>query len=328
MRLFHTAVKMTLVGVIASLIAKFINLDYWMTAGILAILSIHLTKRDSVIISSKRLIDSLFGLLLATLLFISFGYEFWVFGVFVFIFAFASWTLKISEGIVPGLVLVTHLLIQGSFSLPLLGNELSLIFISIGIATIFNIFYPTSNERDLISHVESIDHLVADHLFMLSLLVKDPEYTEEYYRHYTYVDHKIKEFIDIVELVDKDLLFQNDHSYLAYFHMRKEQTNYIRHMYMQAIKIKELHPYALDISKYIIDLSGEIGHYNKAVEQLRQLDEIQQEFRETELPKTREEFEIRAKLYQILIEIESLLTVKIDFHHQFPDFGIKHLKNK
>ena len=142
MRLFHTAIKMTLVGVIASLIAKFVNLDYWMTAGIIAILSIHLTKRDSVIISSKRLIDSVFGLLLSTLLFIAFGYEFWVFGVFIFIFAFSSWTLKIAEGIVPGLVLVTHLLIEGSFSLALLGNELSLIFISIGIATIFNIFYP------------------------------------------------------------------------------------------------------------------------------------------------------------------------------------------
>jgi len=324
MRLFHTAVKMTLVGVIASLIAKFINLDYWMTAGILAILSIHLTKRDSVIISSKRLIDSVFGLLLSTLLFIAFGYEFWVFGVFIFIFAFSSWTLKIAEGIVPGLVLVTHLLIEGSFSLALLGNELSLIFISIGIATIFNIFYPTSNEKDLITHVKSIDHLVADHLFMLSLLVKDPEYTEEYYRHYIYVDHKIKEFIDIVELVDKDLLFQNDHSYLAYFHMRKEQTNYIRHMYMQAVKINKLHPYALDISNYIVELSGDIGHYNKAADQLRQLEAIQQEFKKTELPKTREEFEIRAKLFQILIEIESLLTVKIDFHHQFPEFGIKY----
>ncbi len=325
MRLFHTAVKMTLVGVIASLIAKFIGLDYWITAGILAILSIHLTKRDSVEISSRRLIDSVFGLLLATLLFISFGYNYWVFFIFIFIFAYVSWMLRIAEGIVPALVLVTHLLQEGAFSLPMLANELSLIFISIGIATIFNILYPQSTERELVMHVRSIDHLVADHLFMLALLLKDPDYNEEYYRHYSSLDRKIQEYIDIVELVDKDLLFQNDHSYLAYFHMRKEQTNYIRHMYLQALKIKKLHPYALEIAEYIVSVSHDIGFYNKAVQQLRNLDVIQKDFKVSELPKTREEFEIRATLYQILMEIESLLVVKVDFHHQFPDFEERYL---
>ncbi len=325
MRLFHTAVKMTLVGVIASLIAKFIGLEFWLTAGILAILSIHLTKRDSVVISSRRLIDSVFGLLLATLMFISFGYNYWVFFIFIFIFTYISWMLKISEGIVPGLVLVTHLLIENTFSLSLLANELSLIFISIGIATIFNILYPQSTEKELVMHVKSIDTLVADHLFMLSLLLKDPDYNEEYYRHYSLLDHKIQEYIDIVELVDKDLLFQNDHSYLAYFHMRKEQTSYIRHMYLQALKIKKLHQYALEISDYLVTLSKDIGQYNKAVEQLRKLDVIQQEFKVSSLPSTREEFEIRATLYQILIEIESLLLVKVNFHHQFPDFEERYL---
>ena len=233
--------------------------------------------------------------------------------------------LRIAEGIVPGLVLVTHLLQEGAFSLPILTNELSLIFVSIGIATIFNILYPQSSERDLVTHVHSIDHLVADHLYMLALLLKDPEYNEEYYRHYSTLDRKIQEYIDIVELVDKDLLFQNDHSYLAYFHMRKEQTNYIRHMYLQALKIKKLHPYALEIADYVITVSQDIGLYNKAVQQLRNLDAIQQSFKLSELPKTREEFEIRATLFQILIEIDSLLMVKVDFHHQFPDFSERYL---
>lgn len=326
MRLFHTAVKMSLVGVIASLVARFISLDYWMTAGVLAILSIHLTRRDSVVVSAKRLIDAVYAILLSTLLFITFGYNFWIYAIFIFIFAYTSWMLKIHEGIVPALVLVTHLLMVESFSIHMIYNELSLIFISIGIATIFSIFYPASSEKELEMHVESVDHLVADHLYMLSLLLKDPDYNEEYYRHYNMLDHKIQDLIDTVELVDKDLLFQNDHSYLAYFHMRKEQNSYIRHMYQQALKIKKLHPFAIEISKYIVTVSEDIGLYNKAVTQLRNLDELQKSYKETTLPKTREEFEIRAVLYQILNEIESLLTVKVQFHHQYPDFGEKHFR--
>ncbi len=326
MRLFHTAIKMSLVGVIASLVARFISLDYWMTAGVLAILSIHLTRRDSVVASAKRLIDAVYAILLSTLLFIAFGYNFWIYAIFIFIFAYTSWMLKIHEGIVPALVLVTHLLMVESFSMHMIYNELSLIFIAIGIATIFSIFYPAASEKELEMHVESVDHLVADHLYMLSLLLKDPDFNEEYYRHYSMVDHKIQELIDTVELVDKDLLFQNDHSYLAYFHMRKEQNSYIRHMYQQALKIKKLHPFAIEISKYVVTVSEDIGLYNKAVTQLRNLDVLQKSYKETTLPKTREEFEIRAVLYQILNEIESLLTVKVQFHHQYPDFGEKHFR--
>jgi uncharacterized membrane protein YgaE (UPF0421/DUF939 family) len=315
---------MTLVGVIASLLARLFRLDYWMTAGVVAILSIHLTKRDSLIYSLRRMIDALFAIVLATVLFIGLGYEFYVYSIFILIFIYSSFVFKIAEGIVLSVVLVTHLYQEGDFSLPLLLNEFYILLISIGVATIFNILYPTSSEKELNKHVESIDQLVRDHLFMLHLLLKDPAYNEEYYRHYVAIDHKIQKTIDIVELVDKDMLFQNDHSYLAYLHMRKEQNSYIRHMYQQALKIKRLHPYALEISAFIIDLSYDIGVYNKAFAQLKNLDLIQQRYKESTLPETREEFEIRAMLYQILNEIESLLMVKVQFHHSYPDFGTKH----
>ena len=324
MRLFHTTIKMTLVGVIASLLAYLFRLDYYMTAGIIAILSIHLTKRDSLIFSAKRMIDGIFALILATIMFIGFGYQFYVFVMFVFLFSYSSFVFRIAEGIVPSLVLVLHLYQEGSFSETLLLNEFYLILTAIGVATIFNILYPTSSEKELNNHVESIDQLVRDHLFMLHLLLKDPAYNEEYYKHFIAIDQKIQKTIDIVELVDKDMLFQNDHSYLAYLHMRKEQNSYIRHMYQQALKIKKLHPYALEISAFVLDLSYDIGIYNKAFKQLKNLDLIQQRYKDATLPETREEFEIRAILYQILNEVESLLMVKVQFHHSYPEFGLKH----
>ncbi|TNF07653.1 MAG: aromatic acid exporter family protein [Bacillota bacterium] len=324
MRLFHTTVKMTLVGVIATLLARLFRLDFYMTAGVIAILSIHLTKRDSLIYSLRRFIDALFALVIATLMFIGFGYSFFVYALFIFLFCYASFVLKIAEGIVLSVVLVTHLYLEQTFSSALLINEIYLLLVSIGVATIFNILYPTSSEKELNKHVESIDQLIRDHLFMLSLLLKDPAYNEEYYRHYIAIDKKIQRTIDIVELVDKDMLFQNDHSYLAYLHMRKEQNSYIRHMYQQALKIKRLHPYAREISAFIVELTYDIGVYNKAFIQLKNLDLIQQRYKDATLPETREEFEIRAILYQILNEVESLLMVKVSFHHSYPEFGLKH----
>ena len=206
MRLLHTAIKMTVVGVIASLLANLFSLDYWITAGIIAILCINLNKMDSLTTSLKRLFGVLFGLTVSTLLFLAFGYNFLVFSIFIFIYTFTSWMLKMPEGIVPGLVLVSHLLNRGSFSFPVLLNAVAIILLAVGVSTIFNILYPTTSEKELNRHVESVDQLIRDHLYMLSILLKDPGYKEEYFRHFQLLDHKITKLIDLVEIVDKDIL--------------------------------------------------------------------------------------------------------------------------
>ncbi|MFA5526455.1 MAG: aromatic acid exporter family protein [Acholeplasmataceae bacterium] len=326
MRLLHTAIKMSLVGVITSLIARSLGLEYWLTAGVVAILSISLTKKDSIIQSAKRALAAIFALMLSTLMFIAFGYTFLVFSIFILIFTYTAFQLKVHEGIVLSLVLVTHLLMEEAFNFNMIGNELAILFIAVGVAMLFSLIYPQSTEKVLDQHVHSVDQLIKDHLFMLSILLKDPTYRDEYYRHYAMFDRKIMDTIDEVELADKDLLFANDHSYLAYFHMRKEQSSYLRHMYQQALKLKELHPFALEISEYISILANDIGLYDRATGQLKRLDLLLQHYKTKELPKSRDEFELRAALYQILNEIESFLMVKVEFHHSYPNFGDMRLR--
>ena len=81
---------MALAGLITSIIAKVLNLDYWITAGILAVLSIQLTKRDAFIIAARRNVDTILGLLLAFIFFYLFGINFWVFIIIIFVFSLFS----------------------------------------------------------------------------------------------------------------------------------------------------------------------------------------------------------------------------------------------
>jgi len=67
--------------------------------------------------------------------------------------------------------------------------------------------------------------------------------------------------------------------------------------------------------------------FKKTAQQLSQenpaqnlLDDITQYlaiFRERPLPKTREEFETRATLLQLLRDLETFIQVKVDFYQQF-----------
>jgi uncharacterized membrane protein YgaE (UPF0421/DUF939 family) len=320
MRIFHTAVKMTLVTLIAGLISKWIGLDYWLTGGVLALLSIQLTKKDSLIIAFRRIVDVFFGMLLSVLLFVLFGYEFWVFIIIVFIFSLASWKLNIAEGIVPALVIVTHLLVFGEFSFPFIIDESLLVIISIGTAAIFNTLYPSQGESELIKNTHMIDQFIRDHLLMLSFLIKDPLYAEAYNNHYENLEKELKKVIHQVELIDRDLLFQNNQSYLSYAYMRNTQATFMKHMYDQASKMKCVHQNAIEISDFIKDLSYDVGLYNNSLKYISLINDLLEKYRLSELPKTREEFESRAILYQVLLELESLLNVNVQFYEAHPDF--------
>ncbi|MBE0701335.1 MAG: aromatic acid exporter family protein, partial [Acholeplasmataceae bacterium] len=298
MRLLNTAIKMSLVCLIASLIARFLSLDYWITAGLLALLSIQLTRKDSMTVAIKRLVDAFFGLFLATILFIAFGYNFVVFSAFVLIFAYISWVMKMPEGIVPTLVLVTHLFNEGSFSFALLINAIALMVIAIGVALLFNLFYPASGEKEFRGYIRSIDQLLKDHLYMFSLLLRDTVNTADYQIHYNMLNKKINDAIDEAKLIDKDILFANDHRYLSYLEMRKEQINYVSHMYQHAMKIEYPHPFTTQIALFVQDLSMDIGLFNKAKDQINKLTEVRNNYKTSELPQTREAFETRAMLYQ------------------------------
>lgn len=322
MRIVHTTIKMTLVTLVAGLISRWIGLEYWLTGGILALLSIQLTKKDSIVIAAKRIVDVFYAMFLSIFLFWLFGYEFWVFIGVVFILVLSSFYFKIQEGIVPALVVVTHFLVKGSFSFEFFIEESLLVIVSIGIAMVFNTFYPTGGEKVLLKHIETIDGYIKDHLMMLSFLVKDPEYHETYAIYYNQLDQKLKSIIQQVEITDKNILFQNDQSYLSYVYMRSTQANYLKHMFDQAVKVKCIHPYAEEISNYIKTLCFAIGSFDEGEKHIKIINDMLSKYRLSDLPKTREEFETRAILYQILLELESFIKVKTEFYHTYPDFRL------
>ena len=320
MRIFHTAVKMTLVTLIAGLLSKWIGLEYWLTGGILALLSIELTKRDSLTIAFRRIVDVFLGMFLSIILFVILGYEFWVFIVVIFIFSLASWKLKIQEGIVPALVIVTHLLIFGEYSFVFVIEEILLVIISIGTATLFNTLYPSFSEKELLKYTRMIDQFIREHLLILSFLIKDPDNYETYQSHYMNLGKELKKSISQIKISNKDILFQNDQSYLSYAYMRNAQATYMKHMYDQASKMSCVHKNATEISEFIRDLSYDLSLYSDSKKHKVLIDQLFVKYRESELPKTRKEFESRAILYQILLELEAFLQENMQFYDAHPKF--------
>ncbi len=319
-RYVHTTIKMTIALVITTLIAQSLNLDYAITAGILAVLFMQLTRKDSYVNAAKRILDGLLAIGLSTVFFLITGYNTATFFYFTIFFIALSFALKISVGIVPSLVLVSHLLIEGSFSWAMILNAVLLIGISASVAMMLNVLYPLNTYKYLSGYINAIDELLIRDIINLSVALTAPDKKQKHLDFHQDNRDNLKKILHKAELADKDIMFDKDHRHIAYLRMRHAQMNRIDRLFDLYEKLKRHHPHADILSEYVYELSGDIGKPDKATPQLDKLKELREDFRTKPLPETREAFETRAILFQMMFEIESLLHEKVRFHTEHPAF--------
>jgi len=133
-------VKMAFSATIAIIISNYVGLQFGVTSGIIAILSIQDTKKEALLVGGKRMISSTIAILLSYALYVTLGNNSIVFGLFLLIFIPTTKYLKISEGMVVGAVLSTHLLMSSNIDTSWIINEAKLNAIGIGVAMMFNLY--------------------------------------------------------------------------------------------------------------------------------------------------------------------------------------------
>lgn len=327
------AIKMIITGIITIFLGYILNLQFYTTAAAVGILSIQATRKDFISIAVKRYISGFLSLVISAVLFRLMGLNLYTFALFLLILISLSWLFKASEGIVLSVVLVTHFLIAGQVTKDLFLEEVLLLTISIGIAFLVNMFYPSSGKRTMISNLEKVDKIVKDYLLsIIDLLAHNsPKMNEKLVeknklKNFTVnkdYGEELKKIIKETEMIDKDLIIQNDHSYLTYLYMREIQIKILNDISKNISKIEISHSNTVMIIDHLTEISENISFNNQAVYLYNDHLKLKNYFMQSDLPKTRLEFEARAILFQILLDIERFLTIKIDFHLNHPHFNEK-----
>lgn len=321
-QILWTSLKIVCVGVIAALIAFLIGISNYLLVGILAILCVSPTKKDSLVLGVKRYLDVVMALLLSTLLFVLLGFELYTFVIFLFLFALLSYLGKIEIGMIPGIVLVNHVYSLGQFDVMFLLEEILIITVAVISSLAVNTLFPEFWLKKMTSEIIKIDQKMQDHLYMLSIVLSQEKDFDDFKTHFEKMGQKIYQEIEKAEKEDKNRVFSNELSYVAYLYMRRNQLNYMNHMYQSAFRLTEFHNHQLEISEYIKNLVKDIGDENKADLQMEKLNILIEKFKAQNLPKTRSEFETRALLYHILTDLRSMLIAKSAFHKRYPEFKL------
>ncbi|WP_409306041.1 aromatic acid exporter family protein [Peribacillus sp. SCS-155] len=320
-RIGYRTIKTALGTALAIIIAQFFDLHNFPSAGIIAILCIQVTKKKSLSASWSRFQACILAMGFSAVLFELLAYNPIVIGLLLLLFIPTTVMLKINEGIVTSSVIILHLYSAGDITWKLLMNETALIIIGIGVALIMNLYMP-SLENKLVEYQIRIEKNFSIILMeIVNYLRTDNS------------DWDGKEITDTNKLLSeaKSLAFRDvenhflrdENIYYHYFTMREKQFEIIERILQLVTNIPAKVKQSSLLADFIEKLSQNVHPQNTAIVYLKQLEELKADYREMELPSTREEFESRAALLQLVKEMEEYLKLK----HSFKGIPVKNKGN-
>ena len=317
MSLSLRTIKLIFATVLAIYLATALGLSYATAAGIIAILSVLDTRKSSFKMARNRLFSTLLALTIAVLTFALFGFGIWTLGIYLALYVPLAYRFNWEAGIAPSTVLVTHLLLEQDISLIFLGNELTLFLIGAGLALLFNLYMP-SQEKKIEAYHDQVEDLLKQILlrFEAFLLNGDGRNEAELI---TQLDQTLEEALKVVYLDRHNQLFQQTNYQVHYFEMRAAQNKILRTMAGNINKCLLEGRENVILSSLFERTAQQLSRENSAKELLLDIELFHATFRERPLPQTREEFETRATLFQLLHDMEAFIRLKVDFYEVYKD---------
>lgn len=304
-------IKYVIGSVGAVLMAAAVSLDYAYAAGIIALLTIQDTKRETIKIALKRIVIFFVMTILAAAIFPLAGFHVWAFGIALIPYLTCCMVLKMNEAITPIAVLCTHYISSGSCAFSVIGNEFFILIIGVGIGIFLNLFMPDGRAK-IIEYQQNINEKMA---FLIRQLARDMDKKETGHDSGIYFD----ELNQILECLKKETLnYMNNHffcenceSYYQFVQTRTVQYNVLKQIYKDIHRLTATQKQTRALAKTLETISEKFVQESQIQMLISELEKLKQHYTKQELPKSREEFENRAILYHILEDIQVFLKVQV-----------------
>ena len=308
--------KITMSATIAIIISNYIRLDFGVTSGVIAILSIQDTKKEGLLVGGRRIIASAVAIILSFILYKLLGNNPIVFGLFLLIFIPITNILKTNEGMVVGAVLSTHLLISTNINISWIINEAKLTMIGIGVAMIFNLYTESLEEsfEKNKEHIEEQYRLILKDMAASLITQAVPIYEHEVLLN---VEELIEDTKHIAQIINNNHLFKSNSYYVGYVDMRMIQLDAIKRMKRHFSRVYMTYEQTRILAEFTSDVAINIHEDNDCIQLINKLDLLRKYYEMMELPKNRNEFENRALLFQFLNDLEDFLIIKKEFKESF-----------
>lgn len=313
-KILFQAIKIAVGSSAAIYIAESLGLQYGASAGSITLLTIVTTKWETVRLSLYRLITFVIAVLLAAVTIGWLKSEWLGYGTYIFMILMIShllgWVTTVSVNAVIG----THFLIARDFSLLFIRDEFLLVLIGVSIALLLNLFYDYQGQRkDLIRYMRETENFLQITLCELAAYLHNKDMQINVWDRIIEFEKRLHGYIEAAYEYQENTFQSHPGYYIDYFEMRMKQLNVLHNLHYEIKKIRTMPKQALMIADYIMYMADYVIEINQPEKQLARLQEIFAEMKAEPLPESREEFENRAVLYHILMDLEEFLIFKKRF---------------
>ena len=295
-------------------LAEYIDLNYAISAGTITLLTLMTTKWETLRLSLWRIATFIFTILIAGLLYPHIPASWIAYGILLTVLVFVCEILDLRSTISVNAVIAAHLLTQRDQMQQAVINEFFLVLIGIILAILFNLVHMNrSHQKQIISEIRSVENRLQMLMGALAAYLSNKQMERDVWDDIKSLEH------DILNCIKEAYEYQNNtfHShpeyYISYFEMRHSQCQILHNLHYEMQKIRTTPEQAHVIANYMLYLADYITETNYPDKQIQKLEEIMNTFRVSALPKTREEFESRAMLYHIMMDLEDFLKFKSRF---------------
>lgn len=299
-------------SIIAVLIADLTGIKYAYSAGIITLLTIQDTKKETISIALKRVVIFIIMTILSMIIFPVAGYHIWAFGIVLIPYIICCMIFDMKEAMVPIAVLCTHYIAAKSCSFSMIANEVLLLIIGVGTGIVLNLFMPDSMKR-LNKYQRQVDEKMVHILKRMAFYIKannKENYTKDCFKELDEMLSNLRK--EALYYMNNHFLGENDYHY-GYMLMRARQCRILKNIYADIIRLTTAPEQVIELANFINDIANEFEEKNDVLDLLKKADDLKKMYSVQELPKSREEFENRAMLYHILEDIQIFLEIKKEF---------------
>lgn len=312
MTLKERTFKMVMATLLSIYAANLLQLEHALAAGIIAILSLLDTKRASFITAFKRIASTVTAFAIASVVFYYMGFTVTAFGVYLVFYVPIAYRFDLQSGIAPCSVLVTHFIGAQSTGLAWQYNGFMLMFLGAAAALLLNLWMP-SYKSELVREKALIDYYLRSTLRSISRRLSGEELEKG-------LAEEIREAEDQLRITkqkalneyDNQLFSKNDY-HVRYLQMREQQFMLVKKMIRSLRNIELKTSQASILAELFQETADQLSEKNTGLTLLESIRNLYKQFRTSPLPETREEFESRAFLFQLLHDIEDLIELKRSF---------------
>lgn len=303
------SIKVSIAVALAIAIASFLKVDFAISAGIVAILTIAPTKKETVKIAVNRLFAFAFALVIAIFVFWILGINELAFVVFVLLYALVCYYNKWTAALAMNSVLISHFLTLGYISLAAIFNECLIFIIGVGVGVVVNMHLHKNSDAMKVLR-DQTDEQIVHILSRMSERILNVN-LENYNGDCFYKLEKILRNAKNMAEENYNNQFGNKRDYdKDYIAMRERQYNELLDMYENAKNIKTTPQTAAYLAEFLNDMAKVFHEDNDGkllMEKFRAMNDF---MKEQPLPEGRQEFEDRARLFVLMRNIETFIEIK------------------